>query len=127
MHSNRRVIWEFLHVGAAKGWLISCSASRQKVKLNETRPLLAAIAGGRRSCIAFLILSLARRIRARSVVREERYLFPLLQQHIADALGLTPVHVSHVMSSFRARRWMRLCDGTLEITNHSELERLALF
>ena len=51
--------------------------------------------------IAYLLLHLMRRIAARSVIREQRYPFPLRQQHIADAVGLTPVHVSRVVSLFR--------------------------
>lgn len=97
-------------------------------KLNETRRLLAAVAqGSAEERIAFLILHLSDRIRRRNVVRDERYLFPLLQQHMADALGLTSVHVSRVMASFRARGWMRLHDGVLEIFNRRELERIGSF
>jgi hypothetical protein len=44
--------------------------------------------------IAYLLLHLMERLR-RSVIREQRR-FPLRQQHIADAVGLTPVHVSRV-------------------------------
>ncbi len=96
-------------------------------KLNEARQLLTAVArGSAEQRIAFLILHLAGRLGRQSVVRGERYVFPLLQQHIADALGLTAVHVSRVMAAFRTRGWMNLSDGILEISNRPELERLGL-
>jgi CRP-like cAMP-binding protein len=74
--------------------------------------------------IAYLLLHLTRRISARSVIREQRYLFPLRQQHIADAVGLTPVHVSRVLSLFRDRGIVGLSDGVLQVFNPHELERI---
>jgi len=58
------------------------------------------------------------------VIREQRYPFPLRQQHIADAVGLTPVHVSRVLSLFRERGLVVLSDGVLQVFNLPELERI---
>jgi CRP/FNR family transcriptional regulator, anaerobic regulatory protein len=97
-------------------------------KLNEAGQLVAAIAhGSAEERIAYLILHLTRRIRRRSIVRDERYFFPLTQQHIVDAVGLTAVHVSRVLSSFRARGWMMISGGALEIFDRQELKRIGLF
>jgi CRP-like cAMP-binding protein len=74
--------------------------------------------------ITHLLLQLTRRIAARSVIREQRYPFPLRQQHIADAVGLTPVHVSRVFSLFRDRGIVELSDGVLQVFNLRELERI---
>jgi CRP-like cAMP-binding protein len=74
--------------------------------------------------IAYLLLHLTQRIAARSVIREQRYPFPLRQQHIADAVGLTPVHVSRVLSLFRDRGIAELSDGVLQVFSLPELERL---
>jgi CRP-like cAMP-binding protein len=74
--------------------------------------------------IAYLLLHLTRRIAARSVTREQRYPFPLRQQHIADAVGLTPVHVSRVLSLFRDRGIVGLSDGVLQVFHPHELERI---
>lgn len=74
--------------------------------------------------IAHLLLHLMERIAARSVIREQRYRFPLRQQHIADAVGLTPVHVSRVFSLFRERRIVALSDGVLQVFNLPELEKI---
>jgi CRP/FNR family transcriptional regulator len=64
------------------------------------------------------------RIAARNVIREQRYPFPLRQQHIADAVGLTSVHVSRIFSLFRDRRIVTLSDGVLQVFNLPELERI---
>jgi len=74
--------------------------------------------------IAYLLLHLMPRVAAVNVIREQRYPFPLRQQHIADAVGLTPVHVSRVLSLFRDRRLLDLSDGVLKVFNLPELERI---
>lgn len=76
--------------------------------------------------IAYLFLHLMHRIAASSVIREGRYFFPLRQQHIADAVGLTTVHVSRVLGGFRDRRILSLADGVLQIINREELDRIGL-
>lgn len=85
--------------------------------------LLAVL--GQRSAeerIAYLFLHLIPRIAARTVVRDQRYPFPLRQQHIADAVGLTTVHVSRVLSLFRDRGILTLSDGTLHVADYQRLE-----
>jgi CRP-like cAMP-binding protein len=74
--------------------------------------------------IAHLFLHLMQRIAAQSVTREQRYRLPLRQQHIADAVGLTPVHVNRVLGQLRDRGIVELSDGTLQIVNLPELERI---
>jgi CRP-like cAMP-binding protein len=74
--------------------------------------------------IAYLLLHLMERIAARSVIREQRYRFPLRQQHIADAVGLTSVHVSRVFSLFRERRIVALSEGMLQVFNLPELKKI---
>jgi CRP/FNR family transcriptional regulator len=74
--------------------------------------------------IAYLFLHLMQRIAARSVIREQRYPFPLRQQVIADAVGLTAVHVNRVLSLFRERDLVELSDGILKVFNLPELERI---
>jgi CRP/FNR family transcriptional regulator len=74
--------------------------------------------------IAYLFLHLMQRIAARSVIREQRYPFPLRQQDIADAVGLTAVHVNRVLGLFRERGLAELSDGVLKVFNLVELERI---
>ena len=51
--------------------------------------------------IARLILNLMERLEKRGMAQDQTMEFPLRQHHIADATGLTSVHVSKVMSEFR--------------------------
>jgi CRP-like cAMP-binding protein len=83
-----------------------------------------AIDLGRRSAderIARLMLNLLRRLRARDLVHDETFEFPLRQQHIADATGLTPVHVSRVISEFRRAGLIQITDRCLTVLKSAEL------
>jgi CRP/FNR family transcriptional regulator len=74
--------------------------------------------------IAYLVTHLAQRLRARSVIRGQSYPFPLRLRHIADALGLTPVHVSRVLSHFRDRGLCVVSNGVLNLLDEPALKRL---
>jgi len=74
--------------------------------------------------IAYLLFHLTSRLMACGVIREHRYRFPLRQQHIAEAVGLTTVHVSRVIGIFRKRRLIELSGGVLEVLAPAELERI---
>ena len=82
---------------------------------------------GRRTAaerIAHLILSLTERIGRRTVIREQRYPFPIRQQDIADILGLTPAHVSRVITRLRRAKLIEVSGGSLRILDPRELERI---
>ena len=51
--------------------------------------------------------------------------FPLRQHHIADAVGLTPVHVSKLLSDFRRNGLIRLSERTLVILDPDRLRALS--
>ena len=85
---------------------------------------------GRRTAderIARLILNLAERLAQRGIVQSETVEmdFPLRQHHIADATGLTPVHVSKVLSEFRRSGLINISDRSLTILDPAGFRRVA--
>ena len=85
---------------------------------------------GRRTAderIARLILSLVDRLTKRGMTRGEpiELEFPLRQHHIADATGLTPVHVSKVLSEFRRNGLIRISERSLTILDPAGFRRVA--
>lgn len=85
---------------------------------------------GRRTAderIARLILNLAERLGIRGLVQTElmEMEFPLRQHHIADATGLTPVHVSKVLSEFRRSGLIKISDRSLTILDLAGFRRVA--
>ncbi|MFN3656046.1 MAG: Crp/Fnr family transcriptional regulator [Pseudolabrys sp.] len=85
---------------------------------------------GRRTAderIARLILSLADRLAKRTMAQGDpmEFDFPLRQHHIADATGLTPVHVSKVLSEFRRNGLIRISERSLSILDQTGFRRVA--
>jgi CRP/FNR family transcriptional regulator len=75
--------------------------------------------------IARLFLHLMERLDARGLVRDQSFALPLRQQHIADATGLTPVHVNRVLGTLRGDGLIEMSNGVLKIANLAGLQRLA--
>jgi CRP-like cAMP-binding protein len=85
---------------------------------------------GRRTAeerIARLILSLMERLERRGIVHSKpvRFEFPFRQHHVADATGLTSVHVSRVLNEFRKAGQIEISNRTLTILDPSGFRRVA--
>lgn len=83
---------------------------------------------GRRTAderIARLILNLAERLAERGMMDGQTMEFPLRQRHIADATGLTPVHVSKVLGEFQRAGLIAISSRSLTIVDATELRRVA--
>jgi CRP/FNR family transcriptional regulator len=74
--------------------------------------------------IARLILDLNERLAKRGMSSGNTMSFPLRQRHIADATGLTSVHVSKVLSEFQRSRLIEVGARSLTITNVAGLRQI---
>jgi CRP-like cAMP-binding protein len=87
-----------------------------------------AIDLGRRGAaarIASLMLALAERLRKRGMMPDKTMDFPLRQHHIADAVGLTVVHVGNVIAEFRRAGLLEINERSLTIVDQQGLSRIA--
>ena len=75
--------------------------------------------------VARLLLNLFGRLRARDLVDGHAFPFPLRQHHVADALGLTPIHINRVFGRLRAAGLIEKHDRTMLIRDPDGLCRLA--
>jgi len=85
---------------------------------------------GRREAFAavgHLICELYVRMRTIGLVADHRFDLPLTQEEIADALGLTPVHVNRVLKRLRADDLISFRHGLLTIHDYGRLERASGF
>lgn len=85
---------------------------------------------GRRNAIeriAHFLTELARRMEFAGLVDAGEYRCPLTQEHLADALGLTNIHVNRTLRQLRERGLVSLDKGTLHIKDASGLSDLAAF
>jgi CRP/FNR family transcriptional regulator, anaerobic regulatory protein len=83
---------------------------------------------GRRTAeerIARLILKLRERLVKRGLAHGSTFEFPLRQWQIADATGLTPVHVSRMLGEFQKASVIEIKERWLTILDLAELRRVA--
>jgi CRP-like cAMP-binding protein len=83
---------------------------------------------GRRSAaerVAALIVALYKRSDALGLVADRTFQFPLSQQHIADALGLSLAHTNKTLARLRRMGMFMTSEGHLTLANPRILERIA--
>jgi CRP-like cAMP-binding protein len=66
-------------------------------------------------------------LRARSVDSSEQLVLPITQALLADALGMTPVHINRVIKALREAGAMTLSRGSLQIADPEKLGHIAGF
>jgi CRP-like cAMP-binding protein len=74
---------------------------------------------------ARLLLGLRARLDRRGMVDGDEFPFPLRQQHIADLLGMTPVHVSRVFGELRAMSLISRVGDAIAILDVQRLVEIA--
>jgi CRP/FNR family transcriptional regulator len=87
-----------------------------------------ALSLGRRTAherIAGFILMLANSLARRGMMLGDTMEFPLRLKHIADATGLTPVHVSKVQTELQRAGLVKIKDRSITIFDREELRRIA--
>jgi CRP/FNR family transcriptional regulator, anaerobic regulatory protein len=75
--------------------------------------------------LAGLLVWLFDQLSKRGMVRGHVTDFPLRQRHIADATGLTPVHVSKVLGEFQKSGLVEFSGRSLTIIDMQQLQRVA--
>jgi CRP/FNR family transcriptional regulator len=74
--------------------------------------------------IASLFLHVMEQQEARGLVRDQSFDFPLRQQHIADATGLTSIHVNRIINKLRNDGLIELDRGVLKIIDLAGLRHI---
>jgi len=85
---------------------------------------------GRRSAeqrLAHLALEMQARLTVVGMAGSDTYQLPMTQGDLADALGLTPVHVNRVMKSLRAHRLLDVKRSTVTLSDVNRLMALGDF
>lgn len=116
-----QIFSKFPRLGAAILW----AASRDEAMVVEH---LVSI--GRRSAIertAHLFMELAERLNLIGLASEVEFKCPLSQYVIADALGLTAIHVNRILRQLRERDLLTAARGTVKIHDLNGLRTLSGF
>jgi CRP-like cAMP-binding protein len=116
-----KCVTEYPRLGAALLW----AASRDEAMVVEH---LVNI--GRRSAIertAHFFMELAERLSLIGLATETEFKCPLSQFVLADALGLTAIHVNRVLRQLREQDLLTLHKGSVRIHDLDRLRKLAGF
>ncbi|WP_110655528.1 Crp/Fnr family transcriptional regulator [Salinicola halimionae] len=76
-----------------------------------------------RQRVAYLLFEIFCRLRRRNDGLEECFRLPLSQQQLADALGLSPVHVSRTLTAFRHEGLLKIARGWAHMMDRRALAR----
>lgn len=101
-------------------------SAHEKVHQLWTRIFSGMTDLGRRSArgrIAQLFIDLESRLTAKGLASGGGFFCPLRQEHIADATGLTPVHVSRMLNEFRKEQILRIENQELVVLDRDALLR----
>lgn len=121
----RRRVWQLFSNMAELAFDVTWLGSREQGIVDEN---LTSV--GRRSAperIAALIIQLYKRANTLGLVVNGAMPFPVTQQHLADALGLSLVHTNKSLAKLRRTGLFAQTNGTLLLTNPHALESLAQY
>ena len=113
------IVNKFPRLGAAFLWAVS---------RDEAMVVEHLVSIGRRAAkerMAHFFLELAERLKLVGLATETQFDHPLNQSIIADALGLSEVHVNRVLRQLREQNLLTLREGKVSIHDLSGLRKLA--
>lgn len=76
--------------------------------------------------IVLLVLDLFGRLGRLGLVEDQSFAFPLTQQHLADAVGLTQVHVNRVLRRLKECDFLGISHGRMHIKDLAGLRDIAM-
>jgi CRP-like cAMP-binding protein len=119
----RRKVWALFGEMPGLAFDVAWLGSREEGYVDEN-----LTSAGRRTAAertAALIVSLYKRAKVLGLVENDTFAFPLTQQHIADALGMSLVHTNKTLARLRRLGMYSRANGSLTLTNPRVLQRIA--
>lgn len=120
----RKRIWDLFVQMPSLAYEVAWLGSREESMVDENLTSVGQRSASER--IAALVVSLYRRAQTLDLVSDNSFQFPLSQQHLADALGLSLVHTSKTWSRLRRAGLFSLVGGRLTLLNPRLTARTAL-
>lgn len=119
----RDQLWSLFRDYPEIAYDVTWLASREEGHVDEH--LLTAGKRNANERVAMLLLHLYRRAERVGMSSDGSVVFPLNQQHIADALGLSLVHTNRTLRRLAALGLHSIQDGRLSVLNPKALQRIA--
>lgn len=121
----RRKVWGLFGEMPGLSFDVAWLGAREEGHVDEN-----LTSAGRRSAterVAALIIMLYKRAKVLGLVDGETFAFPLTQQHIADALGLSLVHTNKTLARLRRMGMFKRANGAITLTNPHVLARIGQY
>ncbi len=121
----RRKIWALFGEMPGLAFDVAWLGAREEGHVDEN-----LTSAGRRSAterVAALIVMLYKRAKVLNLVTDDSFAFPLTQQHIADALGLSLVHTNKTLARLRRMGMFNRSNGSLTLSNPHVLARIGQY
>jgi CRP/FNR family transcriptional regulator len=116
-------LWDLFRQFPSLGYDVTWLSAREEGMVDEN-----LLTNGRRTAaerVAMLLIHLYRRVERLGLATQGSIEFPVNQQHIADALGLSLVHTNKTLRRLLQLGLHELRDGRLHLLNPRALHRLA--
>lgn len=120
---ERKDVWEIFRQHPSLAFSMTWHASKEERMLDRTLLSVGQQTGLKK--VALLMLLLLDRARALNLAQEHSARLPVTQTHIAQALGLTNVHVSRMLTLLAQRGIMEFRNGLLTIHDRPRAEALS--
>src|SRR6202035_2977686 len=119
----RRKVWALFGQMPDLAFDVAWLGSREESYVDDNLTSVGRPSAAERT--AALIVTLYKRAKVLGLVADDTFAFPLTQQHIADALGLSLVHTNKTLARLRKLGMFRRANGSLTLTNPRVLARIA--
>ncbi|WP_414693812.1 Crp/Fnr family transcriptional regulator [Polaromonas sp.] len=116
-------LWDLFRQFPSLGYDVTWLSAREEGMVDEN-----ILSTGRRNAaerVAMLLIHLYRRVERLGLATDGSIEFPINQQHIADALGLSLVHTNKTIKRLYSLGLHELKDGRLHLINPKALHRIA--
>lgn len=120
---ERKDVWEIFKLHPSLAFSMTWQASKEERILDQTLLSVGQQTGLKK--VALLMLHLFDRAKALGQAKGEACALPLTQTHIAQALGLTNVHVSRMLTLLARRKLIEFRNGTLTLLDRAAAEALS--
>lgn len=119
----RKRVWDLFVRMPSLAYEVAWLGSREESLIDENLTSVGQRSAAER--IAALLISLYRRANVLGLVSDNSFQFPLSQQQLADALGLSLVHTSKTWSRLRKAGLFSIAGGRLTLLNPRLTARMA--
>lgn len=120
---KRHGLWDLFRLHPTLGYDITWIAAHQENVLDENLLSVGRRTGVER--VAMLLIHLYKRMKNLGRMQDETVDFPLTQQHIADALGLSLAYTNKTLKRLTKQGFHEITDSRLKMINVEALQKLA--